>query len=104
MSSINLSPVDVASYVSAGALAATKLIGVCKPIWNRMPKWLAVMLPVLVLSLPQVAQFFAGATTSNELFAACITSLALLMPGLAEAAPVRDSASPVVETNDDKSG
>ena len=103
MSSINLSPVDVASYVSAGALAATKLISVCKPVWNRMPKWLAVMLPVLVLALPQVAQFFAGATTSNELFAACITSLALLMPGLAEASPKRDSEPPD-ERSEDRSG
>jgi predicted Kef-type K+ transport protein len=90
VSSINLSPIDIASYVSAGALATTKLISVCKPVWNRLPKWLAVALPVLVLVLPQIAQFFAGATTSKELFAAFITSLALLMPGLAEAPPHRD--------------
>lgn len=94
VASIDLTPVDIASYVSAGALAMTKLISVCKPVWNRLPKWLAVVLPVLVLVLPQVAQFFVGATTSRELFAAFITSLALLMPGLAEAPPYRGAGLP----------
>lgn len=103
MSSINLTPLDIASYVSAGALAATKLISVCKPVWNRLPKWLAITLPVLVLALPQIAQFFAGSTTSRELFAAFITSLALLMPGMSEAPPKRDSELPV-EPHEDRSG
>lgn len=103
VSSIDLTPIDIASYVSAGALAASKLISVCKPVWNRLPKWLVVVLPVLVLVLPQVAQFFAGATTSRELFAAFITSLALLMPGLAEAPPHGDPnlpPEPILPTRD----
>lgn len=96
MSSNNLTPIDIASYVSASALAASKLISVCKPLWNRLPKWLAVLLPVLVLALPQIAQFFAGAKTSSELLAAFVTSLALLMPGLAEAeGPTKTSVDPV---------
>ena len=82
---IQLNPVEVAAYVSAGALSATKLVSACKPLWNRLPKWLALALPVLVLDLPQVAQFFGGAATAQALLTAFVTSLALVLPGLTEA-------------------
>lgn len=109
MDNAQINPVTIASYVSAAALASSKLISVCKPLWNRLPKWLAVVLPVLVLDLPQIAQFFAGATSGNELFSACITSLALLMPGLSEASPKREAGSDEAKsvestTGEDKSG
>jgi len=81
----HVDPVVVASYVSAGALAATKLVSAAKPLWNRLPRWLSVALPVLVLDLPQVAQYFTGASTGQALFAAVVTSVGLLLPGLAEA-------------------
>lgn len=59
-----------------------------------MPKWLAVALPVLVLALPQIAQFFVGVTSTKELFTAFVTSIALLTPGLAEAEERPKSAVP----------
>ena len=94
MATVQIDPVAVASYVTAGALASTKLISACKPLWNRLPRWLAVALPVLVLDLPQVAQAFAGATSGQALFAALITSIGLLLPGLAEAEHPSDPKPP----------
>jgi len=96
MEMIQLNPVEVASYVAAGALASTKLISACKPVWNRLPRWLAVALPVLVLDLPQVAQSFTGATTGQALFAAVVTSVGLLLPGLAEAEHSSDRKPPAL--------
>ncbi len=81
----NLTPVDIASYVSASALAATKLIVAFRPFWAKMPRWLSISLPVLVLDLPLVAQYFTGVTTGAGLFTAFVTSLALVLPGVAEA-------------------
>lgn len=81
---------DVAAYLSAGFLASTKLIIACKPVWDRMPKWLSVSLPVLVLDLPLVALYFTGVSTGPGLFTALVTSLALVLPGLTEAKHPKD--------------
>jgi hypothetical protein len=85
METFQLNPVEVAAYVSAGALAGSKLFTAVKPLWNRLPRWLAVALPVMILDLPQVSQLFSGTTTANGLFTALVASLALVLPGLAEA-------------------
>lgn len=90
----HVDPVAVASYVAAGALASTKLISAAKPLWNRLPRWLAVALPVMVLDLPQVSQYFTGATTGQALFTAFIASVGLLLPGLAEAEHPSDPKPP----------
>lgn len=97
MATVQIDPVEIASYVAAGALAASKLISACKPLWNRLPRWLTVALPVLVLDLPQVSQYFAGVATGQALFAAFVTSLALVLPGLAEAEHWSDSHMPPTE-------
>jgi hypothetical protein len=79
--SVGTTVLDIAAYVAAGALAASKLISVCQPLWAKLPRWLAV----LVLDLPQVATWFGGAATGTDVLTACVTSVALLLPGLAEA-------------------
>ena len=78
-----LNPVEVASYVSAVSLSATKLLIAFRPFWDRMPRWLSVGLPVLVLDLPIVAQHFAGVVSGRDLLDASLMSLALVLPGLA---------------------
>lgn len=85
MSLATLTPVDIASAVVAFCLAASKLLTACKPLWAKLPRWLAVALPVLVLDLPQVADAFGVAHTGADLTTALVVSLALLVPGLAEA-------------------
>jgi len=83
--SVGTTFVDVVSYVGAGALAASKLLVAAQPYWAKMPRWLAVAAPVLVLDLPQVITWFGGAATGTDVMTAIVTSAALLLPGLAEA-------------------
>jgi hypothetical protein len=77
--------IQAVSYASAGLLAASKLIDAIQPLWAKLPKWLAVVAPVLVLDLPQVAEAIGGASTTQSLVTACLTSVALLLPGIAQA-------------------
>ncbi len=83
--SVGTTLVDVAAYVAAGALAASKLVSACQPLWAKLPRWLAVAAPVLVLDLPQVATWMGQAATGTDVLTAVVTSVALLLPGLAEA-------------------
>ena len=73
---------DIAADVTAGALAISRVIKVLKPFWGKLPTWLAVVLPVFVLDLPQIAAVFAPAATGTDLITATVTSLALLLPGI----------------------
>lgn len=82
---MSLTPVEIAADVVAGVLAASKLISVFQPLWNKLPRWVAVVAPVLVLDLPQVANAFGLVKTGTDLTSALIASVALLLPGLAEA-------------------
>ena len=82
---MNFTTVDIAADVVAASLAASKLLTAAKPLWNKLPRWLAVAVPVVVADLPQVAAFFGVATTGQDLAMAVVTSVALLLPGLSEA-------------------
>lgn len=94
--SVGTTLVDVAAYVGAGALAASKLLSAVQPLWAKLPRWLAVALPVLVLDLPQVAHWMGGVVTGTDAVTAAVTTVALLLPGLAEAeaAPAPAAAPP----------
>ena len=83
--SVGTTLLDISAYVAAGALAGSKLLAVAQPLWAKLPRWLAVAVPVLVLDLPQVATWFGGAVTGTDVLTAAVTSVALLLPGLAEA-------------------
>jgi hypothetical protein len=80
--SVGTTLVDVCSYAAAGLLAASKLLTAVQPLWAKLPKWLAVALPVVVLDIPQVAAAVGGVTTGTDLVTAVVTSVALLLPGL----------------------
>ncbi len=82
---MSLTAVDVAALVATGALSLSKLLSVAKPLWSKLPRWAAVLLPVFVLDLPQIAASFGLVQTGTSITTAIITSLALLAPGIAEA-------------------
>lgn len=77
---MSLTPVDIAA-----GIAASRLLPVTKQFWDKLPRWLAVVLPVLVLDLPQIADAFGVAKTGADLTTALLVSVALLVPGIAEA-------------------
>ena len=82
---MSLSVVDVATYAAAGCVAVSRLMTTFQPLWNKLPRWLAVAMPVLVTALPQVAAAAGLVTTNVDLTQFLIVSAALLVPGLAEA-------------------
>lgn len=82
---MSLTPVDIGADVVAALLAASKLLTAAQPLWQKLPRWLAVAIPVVVVDLPQLAGFFGVAVTSADLVQAVVLSAALLLPGLSEA-------------------
>ena len=80
-----MTPTDIAAHVVAGCVAASRLITVVQPVWAKMPKWLAAVMPVLVLMLPQVADLAGVIKTQTDLLQFGIVSAALLLPGIAAA-------------------
>ena len=83
--SMTLSPVEIAAYISASVLAASKLFSAIQPLWNKLPRPLSVAMPVLVLMLPQVAHMAGLVQTGSDLVMLAVSSVALLLPGIAEA-------------------
>jgi hypothetical protein len=86
---MSLTVVDVVTYIAVGCIAASRLFSAVQPLWAKLPKWLAVALPVLVLSLPQVAGAAGLVHTNVDLVQFVITAVALLVPGLAAAEEAR---------------
>ena len=82
---MSLSTVEISAYVAALALAGSKLLTAAKPLWDKLPRPVAVALPVVVADLPLVAGYFGLVQTTGDLTLAVVTSVALLLPGLAEA-------------------
>ena len=82
---MSLSPVEIGADAVAGLLAASKLLPATQPLWAKLPRVLAVALPVVVLDLPQLLALFGVVTTETSLLSAVIASVALLLPGIAEA-------------------
>lgn len=82
---MNFTPIDIASDITAGVLAASKLISAAQPIWQKLPRWLAVALPVVVLDIPQVVSLLGGVQSGMDLTTAIVASVALLLPGVSEA-------------------
>ncbi len=82
---MSLNPVDIAADVTAGLLALSKLVPVTQPLWAKLPRVVAVALPVVVLDLPLLLAQFGAVTSDTSLLSAVVASVALLLPGLAEA-------------------
>lgn len=89
---MSLTPVELGADVVAITMAASKLVGFLKPAWNKLPRWLGVALPAVVAWLPTVASLFGAVTTSTDVTAAVVTSLALLVPGIAVAETAKPAA------------
>ena len=88
---MSLSVLEVGAYISAGLLSATKLLSAVKPLWDKLPRPVAVVLPVLVACLPLIAEKAGLITTEVDLVTLTVTALALLVPGIAEATTKSDA-------------
>lgn len=82
---MSLSVVEIGAYVSAALLSATKLLTTAKPLWDKLPRVVAVAIPVVVACLPVLAEKAGLIHTPVDLTTLAVTALALLVPGIAEA-------------------
>lgn len=82
---MSLTPLEIGADIAAVALAATKLLSSAQALWDKLPRAVAVALPVLVAMLPQVAAAAGLVKTEGDLLTLALTSAALLVPGIAEA-------------------
>lgn len=81
----SLSPIEIGAAIAAGVLAASKLVTAAQGLWDKLPRPLAVVMPVLVLALPQVAAAAGLIKVEGDLVTFAVTAVALLLPGIAEA-------------------
>lgn len=82
---MSLTPVEIGAYVAAGLLSASKLLSATATLWNKLPRVIAVALPVVVACLPQIAAQAGLVKTEGDLVTLAIGAIALLLPGIAEA-------------------
>jgi len=82
---MSLTPVEIAADAVAVCLAGSKMLSAVQPLWAKLPSWLGVLIPVLVADLPLIGAAFGVVTTTQDLLTAAITSVALLVPGIAAA-------------------
>jgi hypothetical protein len=82
---MSLSLVEVGAYVAAGLVGASRLLSAFQPFWNKLPRVVAVALPVVVATLPLLAEKAGLIKTDVDLVALAVTAVALLVPGIAEA-------------------
>lgn len=73
--------VDIAGYVVAGAMAASRILESTKPFWSVIPPKVATFLPSLVAMLPVLASKMGVAHSELDFVNALIVSGALLLPG-----------------------
>ena len=78
-----MSTIEIISLAVAFLASASKLLASTKPLWNLMPKPVALLLPSLVVMLPYLAEKLGMAHTTLDVVSAVIMSLALVLPGAA---------------------
>jgi len=87
---MNLSVVELVAYVVAGLLLASRVVNALKPVWAVLPRWAAVAIPVLVTTLPTLAEQVGLVQDTAGFVQVVVVGVAALVAGLvvAEQAPV----------------
>lgn len=91
---MSFSFVELSAYISATLLSASKLLSTVKPLWDELPRPVAVAVPVVVATLPLLAEKAGLIKTEVDLITFGLTAVALLVPGLAEAEAKKDAPTP----------
>ena len=96
---MSLTLIDVVTYGAAGCLALSRILTVAQPLWGKLPKWLAVVVPVLVTALPQLASALGLVHTDVDLSQFAVTAVALLVPGITAAERASTATPAITVTN-----
>lgn len=92
-----MSIVEISTVAVSILLGASRLLKAAQPLWNKLPRVVAVALPVVVLSVPKLVELFGGVHTTLDLTETLVLAAALLVPGIAEAEkPAPEPVTPPV--------
>lgn len=82
---MSLSVVDIVAFVVAGLAALSRVLTAAKPLWDLLPRPVAVALPVVVAAIPQILSAAGVVKTEVDLVTFVVMAVALLVPGISEA-------------------
>jgi hypothetical protein len=77
-----MSVVEIAAAVVSVLMVASRFLNAAKPMWDRLPKVVAVALPVVVAMIPQIAEMIGQSKTTVDFVNYVIASVALVVVGL----------------------
>lgn len=72
----------IVAFVVSVLMLISRFLESAKPIWGRLPKWLAVILPAVVSLIPQVVALLQQSKTWADLTSYLIASVAIVIAGL----------------------
>jgi hypothetical protein len=77
-----MTPVEIAVAVVSVLMLASRFVQSAKPIWDRLPKPVAVLLPPAVALVPQVSDLLNQTKTWSDLVAYGLASVAMVVVGM----------------------
>lgn len=77
-----MSPVEIAAAIVSVLMLASRFVQAAKPVWDRMPKAVAVVLPPAVALVPQVVDLLNQTKTVSDLVTYLIAAAAMVAVGL----------------------
>lgn len=77
-----MTPTDIASVVVAGCLSLSQLVTQLKPVWGKLPKAVALLCPVALVVLPQVADAAGYVKTEVDLAHFVVYALGVTVPAV----------------------
>lgn len=77
-----MSPVEIAAVVVSVVMLLSRFVEACKPLWDRLPKSVAVLIPPAVALVPQVVDLLHQTKTVADLISYLIAAVAMVVVGL----------------------
>lgn len=77
-----MSVVEIVSFVVAGLAVASRFVQAAKPMWDRLPKPVAIVLPAVVAMIPQVSDLLGQSKSSVDLLSNAIAAIGIVVVGL----------------------
>lgn len=77
-----MTPVEIAALVVSVLLTVTRFVEASKPLWGRLPKWAAVLLPAVIAVAPPIVDLLRSVRTTSDLVTQLIAAAAVLITNL----------------------
>lgn len=90
-----MNPAEIAAAIVALLMLASRFVQAAKPAWSRLPKPVAVILPVATLLVLPVIDLLREVKTWSDIVTQLIAAVALVLVGLAPKAAAKPKSEPV---------